>query len=97
MISEKVYHPVFGLLTDEEDIMVYELQQARDEYYNQMERAYEEEYHEQCEKELQLVNKCLPGINYLEETMSFWNENDLAEIANVSLKDAKYVIHVLNI
>ena len=39
---EKVYHPAFGWLTDEEDIRVYERQQEQAEYEKQMQKEYEE-------------------------------------------------------
>ena len=41
----------FGLLTDEEDIRIYERQQEEESYYKAMEKQMEEDYYRQLEEE----------------------------------------------
>ena len=48
---ERVYHPAFGWLTDEEDIRVYLRQQEEEEYRKMMEKAYDAEYNRMLEME----------------------------------------------
>ena len=45
-------HPVFGKLTDEEDIAVFRRQQQEEEYLRAMERQMEDLYSKQMEKDL---------------------------------------------
>lgn len=94
-------HPIFGRLTDPEDIMVFDRQQARGDFDKAQQRAYEEameeEYQKQCQKEAELFDHLFPIIQHFELTRAFWSAEDLAKEAHCSVEEAEHVIKSLNI
>ena len=102
---EERWHPVFGRLTDPEDIAVFDRQQARDEYERACQKAWEDEYEkemekqyqEQMEKEYQLYQRVFPIIQEFLITRDKWTAEDVALESHVSVSDAEYIIKSLNI
>ena len=94
---EERYHPIFGRLTDPEDIMVFDRQQESLAYDKAYQKAMEEEYQRQCEKEAELFDRCLRAINQLELEKDRWDAKDLSEYAHCSVSEAEYVIKGLNL
>ena len=97
MTTEERWHPIFGRLTDPEDIMVFDRLEAEKEYNKAMEKAMEDEYNRQCEMEERLFEHLIPIIQELETTKACWTAEELAEIGNCSVEEAKHVIKTLNI
>lgn len=105
MTQEERWHPVFGRLTDTEDIAVFDHQQAREEYEKASQKAWKEEYEkemekqyqEQMEKEYQLYQKVYPVIQEFEAIRDYWTAEDVALEAHCSVPDAEYIIKSLNI
>ena len=97
MTTEERWHPIFGRLTDPEDIMVFDRLEAEKEYNKAMEKAMEDEYNRQCEMEERLFEHLIPIIQELEITKAWWTAEELAEIGNCSVEEAKHVIKTLNL
>ena len=74
---ERVYHPSFGWLTDEEDIRVYQHQLEREEHEAMMQKAYEEEYNRMMEKEAEdyyeYESEMYENPEYADNPISFEN------------------------
>ena len=94
---EERYHPVFGRLTDPEDIMVFDRQQARGDFDKKYQQAMEEEYRKQCEKEAELFDSCLRAINQLQLEKDTWTKEDLAQYAHCSVEEAEYIMKSMNL
>ena len=109
MTQEERWHPIFGRLTDPEDIMVFDRLQAEkeydkamqkameDEYNKAMEKAMEDEYNRQCEMEERLFDRLIPIIKELEATKACLTAEELAETGNCSVEEAKHVMKTLNL
>lgn len=97
MTQEERWHPIFGRLTDPEDIMVFDRLQAEKEYDKAMQKAMEDEYNRQCEMEARLFDHLVPIIQELETAKAHWTAEELAEAGNCSLEEAKHFIKTLNL
>lgn len=64
---EEYIHPVFGKLTDEEDIRIFKRQQLQEKYDKDYEKAMEEEYQRQCELESKDYEQYLYEVSQLEK------------------------------
>ena len=102
-MKEERWHPVFGRLTDPEEIAVFDRQQAREEYENAYQKAWEEEYEKamqeeyerQCELEARLFAHVVPIVNAHPELE--WTPEELAKEANCSISEAEHVLNTLNL
>lgn len=94
---EERYHPVFGRLTDPEDIRVFDRQQEELAFDKAYQKAMEEEYQKQYEKEAELFDRCIRAINHLELEKDKWGAKELSEYAHCSIREADYVIKSMNL
>lgn len=97
MTQEERWHPIFGRLTDPEDIMVFDRLQAEEKYDKAMQKAMEDEYNRQCELEERLFDRLIPIIQELEATKARFTVEELAEAGNCSVEEARHVIKTLNL